>query len=51
MVIIKFQMDIRDNKKKKLTLLFIAFYLDFFFVFNGFHVLYTFYMAVGIPST
>ncbi|KAI9478449.1 MAG: scamp family-domain-containing protein [Benjaminiella poitrasii] len=26
-------------------------YYYFFFIFNGFHILYTFYMAVGIPST
>ncbi|OBZ88329.1 Secretory carrier-associated membrane protein 2 [Choanephora cucurbitarum] len=26
-------------------------YFYFFFVFNGFHILYTFYMAIGIPST
>ncbi|KAI8061331.1 scamp family-domain-containing protein [Thamnidium elegans] len=26
-------------------------YYYFFFVFNGFHILYTFYMAIGIPST
>lgn len=26
-------------------------YYFFFFVFNGFHILYTFYMAVGIEST
>ncbi|OAD04732.1 hypothetical protein MUCCIDRAFT_155691 [Mucor lusitanicus CBS 277.49] len=26
-------------------------YFFFFFIFNGFHILYTFYMAVGIPST
>jgi len=29
----------------------VSLYYYFFFVFNGFHVLYTFYMAVGIPST
>ncbi|KAI7869988.1 scamp family-domain-containing protein [Spinellus fusiger] len=26
-------------------------YYFFFFIFNGFHILYTFYMAIGIPST
>ncbi|KAG1472706.1 hypothetical protein G6F56_001379 [Rhizopus delemar] len=26
-------------------------YYYFYFVFNGFHILYTFYMAIGIPST
>ncbi|KAI8643672.1 scamp family-domain-containing protein [Parasitella parasitica] len=26
-------------------------YFFFFFIFNGFHILYTFYMAIGIPST
>lgn len=28
-----------------------AFCIVFYFVFNGFHILYTFYKAVGIPST
>ncbi|KAI8083330.1 scamp family-domain-containing protein [Gilbertella persicaria] len=26
-------------------------YFYFYFIFNGFHILYTFYMAIGIPST
>ncbi|KAI8979240.1 scamp family-domain-containing protein [Mycotypha africana] len=26
-------------------------YFTLFFLFNGFHILYTFYMAIGIPST
>ncbi|KAI8992394.1 scamp family-domain-containing protein [Pilobolus umbonatus] len=26
-------------------------YYYFYFIFNGFHILYTFYMAIGIPST
>jgi len=29
----------------------VSLYFFLFFVFNGFHILYTFYMAVGIPST
>ncbi|KAF7725131.1 hypothetical protein EC973_000383 [Apophysomyces ossiformis] len=29
----------------------VSLYYYFFFIFNGFHILYTFYMAVGIPST
>ncbi|ORX52817.1 scamp-domain-containing protein [Hesseltinella vesiculosa] len=29
----------------------VSLYYFFFFVFNGFHIAYTFYMAVGIPNT
>ncbi|KAL1927525.1 hypothetical protein VTP01DRAFT_3762 [Rhizomucor pusillus] len=29
----------------------VSLYYFFYFVFNGFHILYTFYKAVGIPST
>ncbi|KAG2175389.1 hypothetical protein INT43_001036 [Umbelopsis isabellina] len=29
----------------------VSLYFFLYFVFNGFHILYTFYMAVGIPST
>jgi hypothetical protein len=25
--------------------------LDFYFIFNGFHILFAFYMALGFPST
>ncbi|CAO3597993.1 unnamed protein product [Absidia cylindrospora] len=29
----------------------VSLYYFFYFIFNGFHILYTFYMAVGIPNT
>ncbi|CDH59884.1 scamp-domain-containing protein [Lichtheimia corymbifera JMRC:FSU:9682] len=29
----------------------VSLYYTLYFIFNGFHILYTFYMAIGIPST
>jgi len=31
--------------------LFFLLFLDFYFIFNGFHIAFSFYMALGFPST